>query len=160
MENETPQVQAETPAPQPELIIDKPIAIYLMESCKWGKFLSIIGFVSVGFMVILGFGVMAMFSAFMPEMPQNAALPFGGGFLGTIYLLMALLYFFPTLYLYRFSTKTKAALQNMSQDAMTEAFLNLKSMFKFMGVFMAVILGFYALMILGVGVGSVIGTLS
>ena len=153
-------MENETPVPQPELVIDKPIAIYLMESCKWGKFLSIVGFVMTGLMVLGGFAMMAMFSSFMPEMPENAAMPFGGGFLGGMYLFLALIYFFPTLYLYRFSSKTKAALQNMSQDAITESFLKLKSMFKFMGMFMAVILGFYALMILGVGVGAAIGGLS
>ena len=73
----------------------------------------------------------------------------GLGMLMTVlYLAFAALYFFPCLYLYRFSDKMKVALDAQDQVTLDESFLNLKSTFKFVGILMAVILGFYGLILL------------
>jgi hypothetical protein len=157
MENESAQSEAVEPTPQPQLVIDKHIAVYLMETCKWGKFLAIMGFVGVGFMVVIGLLMMTVLSSFMS---QEANMPFPAGLLGGFYLLIAVGYFFPSLYLLNFSNKTKLGLNSMSQIAMTEAFSNLKSLFKFMGVSIVVVLVIYGLILLGsiaVGIAAGLG---
>lgn len=62
-----------------------------------------------------------------------------------IYALMGLLYFFPAYYLYKFSTQLKTALAAKDSETLTSAFENQKSLYKFMGIFMIIVLGFYVL---------------
>lgn len=116
---------------------------YLYEAAKWGKFLSIVGFVMVGIMILV-----ALFAgSFIGMMAGEAGAMLGGAFFTIIYLIIAAIYVMPCLYLYRFSTKTKLALDLGNTEDLTDALGNLKSMFKFMGIFTAVILGFYGLAI-------------
>ncbi|MCX2742198.1 DUF5362 family protein [Pontibacter anaerobius] len=147
------------PAPQ-HVSINPPSAGYLQEIAKWGKFLAIVGFVMIGFMVVAGlFAGAAMGSLFFPqESVGGAAGIIGGGFFAFFYLLFALLYFFPVLYLYRFSGKMQDALRLQNEELLTTSFANLKSLFKFVGILTIVMLSFYVLgllfMFLGVGIGS------
>lgn len=135
------------------------IRTYLRETAKWGKFLSIIGFISIGFMVIGGilFGTIGMSAmndiSAMGGQPNPMGM-LGGGFIMIFYCLMGLLYFFPSLYLYRFSTKIKIALENDDETELTTAFMNMKSLYKFWGIFMAIIIGFYALLFIFAIVGG------
>ena len=62
-----------------------------------------------------------------------------------VYLLIALLLFFPCLYLYKFSVKMQSAVKVVSQENFDESLMNLKSMFKFYGIFTIIILSFYTL---------------
>ncbi|HEY5406098.1 MAG TPA: DUF5362 family protein [Ginsengibacter sp.] len=122
---------------------------YLTESAKWGKFLAIIGFIFCGFMVILAFITPFVFS----QLPTNASLPLGFStgmktWLTIVYLLFAVLFFFPCLYLYKFSIKMQVATRSVSQENFDESLMNLKSMFKFYGIFTIAILSFYALVII------------
>lgn len=123
--------------------LNEEIKGYLYETAKWGRFLAIVGFVMVGFMVIV-----ALFAgSFMSMMGGEAFAMMGGAFITVLYLAMAAIYFMPCLYLYRFSTKTKTALDLGSSMDLTEAFGNLKSVYKFWGILTAVMLGLYALAI-------------
>ncbi|MGI9545312.1 MAG: DUF5362 family protein [Cyclobacteriaceae bacterium] len=130
---------------------------YLMETAKWAKFLSIVGFIMIGILVIFAF----VFGTVMSNMPEFDEIPgfagIGGTFITVIYLIMALLYFFPTLYLFRFATKTKAALEGSNTDGLSGGLENLKSTFKFMGILMAIVLGFYALAFIFGIIGGIAG---
>ena len=83
---------------------------YLRETAKWAKFLAIIGFVMIGFMVLVGVFFGSIMGSAMSDL-EDAGLKagVGTGAFGFIYIFIALLYFFPTLYLYRFATRTKQA---------------------------------------------------
>lgn len=86
-----------------------------------------------------------MFSAF-----DNGML--GSGMkLGMImlYVLIGLIYFFPILYLFRFSNWTKKALMNKSSLDLSVALKNLKSHYKFIGILTIVIISLYILVIIG-----------
>ena len=61
-----------------------------------------------------------------------------------IYILLAGVYFVPITYLYRFSTQVKQAVENNNEEEYTTAFQNLKSLFKFLGIFTIVMLALYA----------------
>ncbi|WP_276498579.1 DUF5362 family protein [Pontibacter litorisediminis] len=135
--------------------ITPPSASYLREIAKWGKFLAVVGYVMIG-TIVLG----AVFAGFMMSSALSESIggTFVGGFFALFYVLIALLYFFPVLYLHRFSGKMQEALQLQDEELLTASFGNLKSLFKFMGILTIVVLGFYALgllsMFLGVGIGA------
>ncbi|GAB3824269.1 hypothetical protein [Pontibacter rugosus] len=135
-------------------------ADYLREAAKWGKFLAIVGFVVIGLMVVMALFAGAFMGAMMDGMSgaTGGAGAIGSGFLVVLYLLFALLYFFPVLYLYRFSSKAQQGVNLESPQAIAEAFKNLKSLLKFMGILTIIMIAFYGLallfMVLGMGIGS------
>ncbi len=134
-----------------DLHIDEESARYLKETAKWGRFLAIVAFIMIGFYVLaLLFGLMAggaMTGGFEAEYsttnPFAAAMGTGVGvafFIAYLALLTV-----PVVYLYRFSTRIKTALEGNDQTTLTNSFGNLKSMFKFYGILMIVMLGLIAL---------------
>lgn len=115
---------------------------FLLETAKWANFLAIVGFVMLGLMV-LGAIVMLVTGATYSSFIGGEA--FG---MGIAYLIAAVLYFFPTYYLFHFAKKMKNALMISSQDNLEVGFENLKSFFKFVGILMIVVLSLYILIIL------------
>ncbi len=143
----------------PALTISDPSRIYLRETAKWGNFLAIAGFIGSGLLVLFGLIFSFSFSALqhLPMDTMPGMLSGGFSFLfGFIYILIAILYFFPSLYLYRFSNKLKMALSMNNEEELTEAFSNHKSLFKFMGILTIVTLSLYALMFLFGILGAVV----
>lgn len=133
-----------------ELQIDQQSIGYLSETARWAKFLSIVGFVVCGFMVIfsLFFGsIMSMFSKLNSSSDAfgGSTMALGSYAFSIVYIIIALLYFFPCLYLFNFSSKMQTALRNNDQINLNAAFGNLKSCFKFVGILTIVVLSFYLL---------------
>ena len=115
---------------------------YLKETVKWSYFISIIGFIGVGFMVVGGLTmstVLASLGSLTGEL--YGAVP--AGFLGALYLILALIYFFPVYYLFNFSRKMKLALKENDTTTLTESFKNLKSHYKFVGILTLIIVILY-----------------
>ncbi len=130
---------------------------YMQVAAKWAKFLAIVYFIFEGLMVLVAFALIAGGSALGAMFAGTGYGVLGAGFgaaIGLIYLIFIALAFFPTLYLYRFAARTQDALRSSNDDQLTDAFKNLSAMFKFMGIMMAVILGFYALAIVFGGLGA------
>ena len=121
------------------------IKSYLLEAVKWGKFLAIMGYIGIGLMLLVAVGVMVAGNLFSG---LTGGAGFSMGFLSIIYIAIAAFYFFPVYYLHQFSIKLKRGLNSGSLPDVTEGFQNLKSLFKFMGVFMVVILSLYGVFIL------------
>ncbi len=132
------------------LKIDENSKSYLLEYSKWAKILAIIGFIGIGLMVI-GAIIFMFISGLSTLTDFKADFPVGlfGIIYGVVYLAMALLYYFPTSYLYKSATHFKSGLLNNNQEAVTSGFENLKSVFKFMGIMTIVMIGLYVLSILG-----------
>ncbi len=119
---------------------------FLSEAARWGKFLSIVGFVFCGLMMILAFFIPTLMMNLPPYNQVASAMTSAmSAGLTIVYLLLALLLFFPCLYLYRFSVKMKVALGSISQESFEASLQNLKSLLKFYGIFVIVMLSFYAL---------------
>lgn len=133
---------------------------FLIETAKWAKYLSILGFISCGFMAIAAFSLPFL----MNMMPGNEMMPMGSnamvkgmsGMLTVIYLGFALLLLMPCLYLYRFSTKMKIALLQTDTALLDTSFGNLKSFFKFYGIMTIVIFSIYALIFVFAIIGGAI----
>lgn len=120
---------------------------FLNEAAKWRKFLSIIGFILCGFMVIVAFFIPTLIMNIPPYnqlMPSGMTSSMSVGFT-IVYLLLSLLLFFPCLYLYQFSVKMKRALGSVSQENFEASLQSLKSLLKFYGIATIIILSFYAL---------------
>jgi len=146
----------EQPLSRRELQLTEVIKSNLVEAAKWAKFIAIIGFIGTGFMVIVGlfFGtIMGMVNRL--EGTETAALPsFVGAVVAVVYILLALLYFFPLKYLYDFSSKVKRAIEITDQDLFSEAILKLKSHYKYIGILMIVMICLY---ILGIIISIIAG---
>jgi hypothetical protein len=125
------------------LLVTDEMKIYLNETSKWGKFLAIMGFIGMGLMVLLAFFMMLGFST-LGDIPQTE---FPLSFMGFFYFLFALIYFFPVNYLYKFSIQVKKGITTDDQSSLTSGFQNIKSLFKFLGIFTIVILSLYALIL-------------
>ncbi|GAB4231475.1 MAG: hypothetical protein Tsb0034_03850 [Ekhidna sp.] len=127
----------------------------LLETAKWGKFLGIVGFVFTGLMVFVGLMMFAV-----PDM----GLMMPTSVLSLIYMLLSLFYFFPSLYLYRFSIKIRSGIHNGEMLERSAAFENMKKLFLFMGIVTIVLLAFYVLIfffgLLGGMLGGLMGTYS
>jgi hypothetical protein len=141
-----------------ELQLDQPSINYLNEASRWSRFLSILGFVYIGLLLIVGilfgsFGNSLMSGTGDSELPMR----FSGVFFSFIFILMALVLFIPVLYLFNFSSKTRRALRNNDQHVLTEALKNLKSFFKFYGILAIIGLSIYALAIVAAVIGGMVG---
>ncbi|MEM6699263.1 MAG: hypothetical protein AAF599_12745 [Bacteroidota bacterium] len=131
----------------------------LRESARWAKFIAIVGFVMVGFMVLASFFIGAAFSDLAGINDSLSMAAAGGGiFMTVLYLLAAALYFFPCLFLYRFATKTKAALIEYDTNGVTEGLKQMKNYFQFIGIMIAILLGFYALVLVFGVIGGLFAT--
>lgn len=136
-----------------ELQIDQQSIGYLSETARWAKFLSIVGFVVCGLMIVVALfagTVMTTLSRFgrSDDTALQGITGVSGAFVSLIYIIIALLYFFPCLYLFNFSGKMQTALHNNDQTSLNASFSHLKSCFKFVGILTIVVLSFYLLAII------------
>ena len=121
----------------------------LREGAKWTFFLSIMGFIGVGIMVLAAIFMTIALSSVPSELDSYGMFGAMKGFISLFYLLMAVLYFFPIYYLYKYSSNVKTALQFNDSNLLADAFVNLKSHHKFLGISIIVIFSLYLLVIIG-----------
>jgi len=141
-----------------ETSLDETSKAYLLETVRWTKFLAILTFIMIGFMVLgalfLIFGMGAMMSN---GMNMGAMGGFGAAGLGTGYLILIGLYIYPVLCLYRFGTNIKAGIQSNNQLLINEGFRYQKNMYRFIGILTIIVLALYLLAIIFGGIGSMMG---
>jgi tetrahydromethanopterin S-methyltransferase subunit F len=119
---------------------------FLSEAARWGRFLSIIGFIFCGLIVVMAFFIPTLIMNIPPYNQLASGMTSAMSVGITIgYLLASLLLFFPCLYLYKFSVKMKVALNAISQENFETSLQNLKSLLKFYGILAIILLSFYAL---------------
>jgi len=127
---------------------------FLKETAKWAYFLSIIGFVFLGLFVILAFFMFSAGSALGSMSGMGALGAMGGAAIGVVYLLIALLYFFPILYLFKFASKTRKAFAENNTELLTDGIESLKSHYKFVGILMIIVISFYAVVFVIAGIAA------
>jgi hypothetical protein len=142
------------------LTIDPLIKSHLYETARWGKFLAIIGFICCAFIVLGGIVFVSSLGTFQRTYGMNeggvALSAFGPGIV-ILYICIAILYFFPCLFLLRFSNKMKSALVADNQAELTGSFQNLKVLFRYVGILTIIVLSIYILVILFGGLGLLLG---
>lgn len=135
---------------------------FIRETAKWATFLSIMGFIFIGFMVLGALGMFAM-GATMGSMgggTMGAMGLLGGNTMGVMFLVMAVFYFFPVMYLYKFASNAKDALNSNNTERLTTAFENLKSHYKFVGILTIIGMSFYIIAIVVSVIGAVAASAS
>jgi len=163
MEERYENNSAENLQPEPvTLTVTEDIRSFIYESSKWTKFLAIVGFVFTGLMIMLSLSVSAIISSMnsMVGAQNNPYAAMGTGFLTVFLLIMAAIYFYPSFILFKFSTSAKQAVLYGDQESLSVAMNKMKSFFKFWGILLIVILGFYGLAIISAivaGVGANMG---
>jgi hypothetical protein len=131
-----------------DLSIDHESSLYLTETARWAKFLAIVGFVTCGLLAVASFfiGSLLARSALPTYGSEGAgAIAGAGGLITAVYLAIAVLYFFPCLFLYQFSVRLKAALRDNDQVMLNQSLKSQKSLFKYVGILTIIAISFYAL---------------
>ncbi len=141
---------------QPRLLEIDYVRQMLNTTAKWTKFLGIMGFIACGFVVLAALSMFTLGNG-LSEIPNMPVAFMTGGFLGTMYLLAAVLYFFPSRYLYQFSEKLNQAIQSEDETQLVLALDKNKSFFKFIGITTIVVLALYVLMFIGIIAGVAMG---
>jgi len=117
---------------------------HLDEARKWSMFISILGFIGIGFLLLAAIFMGAIFNFI-----DDDTLPKGIGIgISVMYLIFGAIYFFPIYYLFRFSQKSKQAVKDHNSDTLVEAIGNLKSHYKFLGIMSIVMMAVYPIFLI------------
>jgi len=108
---------------------------------KWSMFMAILGFIALGLMLILGIVAALFLSVFNTETIADAA---SWGYIpAAIILVFSVLYFFPLLYLYRFSNHAGIAVRTIDKSQMQKAIRYLRKYYVYMGTLLIIVLVLY-----------------
>ncbi|HEV7164170.1 MAG TPA: hypothetical protein VGO35_02125 [Gammaproteobacteria bacterium] len=125
-----------------QVVVSENALGYLNATRPWVKFLAILGFIGIAFMVLFGLLMIFGFSL----LPTQPGAPAFGAVFGVFYFLFAAIYFMPCLFLYRYS-RAIAAIPASGQGALEEALKSQKSFWKFMGIVALIIVSIEVLVI-------------
>ena len=140
----------------PELHVDGIAFAHLKETAKWAKFLAIVGFFICGIL-----GIVALFSGnilnSMGELggPTGTQAMLGAGLMSAMYIIIGIIYFALSLFLYRFAGKMNVELQSTDQDNFNLALHNLKLVYRITGIIVIVYLALIVLLLIfGIGAAA------
>ena len=126
--------------------VDSGVISLLTQTKPWVRFMSILGFVGCGFLVISGMimGAVGTFSQMGPA----------GGFIGFVYIAMAVLYVFPALFLFRYADGIRDLARLRTPRALEGALDQQRRFWRFVGIFTIVVLGLY---VVGLLIAMIVG---
>ena len=132
--------------------IDQSSKAHLWEAAKWAKFLAIMGFIMCGLAILFGIFMGTIYSSIMRNYDDyGGASAYADGmgvFMIIVYVAIAVIYFFPCLFLLRFANHMKNALNTDDQGTLNTSFQNLKIMFRYVGIVTIIFISLYILFIL------------
>ena len=115
---------------------------------KWTMFIAVIGFIFLGLLLIIGIVAGTFLTAFKSG-TSGTGIPEPLVYL--IYLVLAVVYFFPVMYLFRFSKLTAKAVQTLGKEELHKAFKALKAYFVYLGVIIIIGLSLYVVALIVAG---------
>ena len=127
---------------------------YLAQTRPWVRFLSVIGFIFIGF-----FAVTAVVAAIALFASGNAFSDLPVILIGLLYVGIGLVYFFPVLFLHRFATELKRLNPQNATQAIEQALGHQKSFWKYVGILTIVSFGLVALTTTGAIVLGIISAI-
>jgi hypothetical protein len=109
---------------------------------KWTMFLAVLGFIFLGLMLITGIVTGTFLTAFKSKevglgLPESLIL--------ALFIVVAIIFYLPVLFLFRFSRNTRDAVQNRDKQKLEKAFRNLRIYFTYFGILVIIILSLYLL---------------
>lgn len=129
------------------LVVNEDMRSYLYETAKWARFLSIVGFLMTGLLVMIAFSASAFETALTQTPGGEQMAQLGSTMLMIMMLIFALIYFYPSLMLFKYATSAKTAVLYGDQESLVTAMAKMKSFFKFWGILTLVMISFYMLSI-------------
>ncbi|HAD33653.1 MAG TPA: hypothetical protein DCF44_04020 [Chitinophagaceae bacterium] len=132
-----------------EIQIDLDSRDYLLESCKWAKFLAIVGMVIIGLLMVLMF-----FSFFSLSLVKDTFSSFYTLY-SLVYLGVIALYSYPVIALYRFSKKVRIGIDQADQVEFNEGLRFLKATFRYIGIMTIIIIAIYSIILLIALIGGI-----
>ena len=111
-------------------------------------FLAIIGFIFLGLFIIIGLIAGTFLTAFNSG-EKGLGVPESLMFVPV--LLQAAIFFFPVLFLFRFSKHTSHAIQNLDKLRLHKAIKNLKYYFAYIGILLIIVLSLYIVVLIVAG---------
>jgi magnesium-transporting ATPase (P-type) len=118
-----------------DLQVDAGIQEHLLQTARWAKFLGIVGFIFSGLLLVISlFAFLSVGNQASNEYAYSKSTAVNS--LTSLLFLLAItvVWFFASLYIFRFATNMKSAIQNTDQLAFNESFSNLSKNYKFMGI--------------------------
>ena len=164
----SPQTQsiAETKLIHQNALTD-PMFKYLKEAAPWMRFIGILGYIQCGFLAssaITMLVTMGTFSTVWNSIPDMGV--FGDIFttafsfsLGIVYLILALVYFFPAHFTFLFGAKIRNYIISGRENELEEAFKNNKSLWKFNGILAIILLSLVPVLIIVMIIAAVASAL-
>ena len=138
-----------------ELQVDSVASAHLKETARWAKFLAIVGLVLSFMLLLLGLFanvfMSSMYKGIQSVNPEADVM--GRGVLTVMCFVGAAIYFFLSLFLLRFAGKMKQALLTTDQESFNVSLMNLKFVYRIMGIIVIIYLAFIALLFL-IGIGT------
>lgn len=115
---------------------------------KWTMFLAIMGFIGIGIILSIG-----LFAGVFLSIFKTGDTPIGitEGLVFIPVLIVAVIYFFPVLFLFRFSKHTTFAVKNLDKQALSKAIKNLKSYYIFLGILVIILITAYVFAFIAAG---------
>jgi hypothetical protein len=138
----------ETPSEIRKIEIEHDTLNHLNTMRKWAMFLAIIGFILLGLIIIVGLIAGTFLTAFNTS-EKGLGIP--DSLMFAPVLLLALVYFFPVLFLFRFSKHTSHAIRTLDKLELHKAIKNLKSYFAYLGILIIIILSLYIVVLIIAG---------
>jgi hypothetical protein len=138
----------ETPIENRKIEIEPDTLKHLNATRKWAMFLAIIGFIFMGLMIVIGLIAGTFLTAFNSG-EKGLGIP--ESLLFVPVLLLAVIYFFPVLFLFRFSKHTSHAILTLDKLEFHKAIKNLKYYFAYIGILIIIILSLYIVVLIVAG---------
>jgi hypothetical protein len=135
--------------------ITETMVYYLKGAAPWLRFLGIIGFIGCGILVVSGLVMLIAMPSFIQDIAVLGSL--AGASVGGLYIVLGVVGFFPTRFIYCFGARIRNFLRNNSEQELEQAFKYNKSFWKFSGIVTIIYLAIIPIAIV-IGIIAVIGS--
>lgn len=115
---------------------------------KWTTFLSILGFIVLGLLIIAGLTASFFFATFKTR-EANLGIP--ESIMIILFIIAGAIYFFPVFFLFRFSRNTRDGIQKLNPLKLQKGFNNLRLYFTYIGIMVIVVLSIYVIALVAAG---------
>jgi heme/copper-type cytochrome/quinol oxidase subunit 2 len=115
---------------------------------KWTTFLSVLGFIFLGLLIVAGLTTSLFLSTFKT---QEANLGIPESVMIIILITVGAIYFFPVFFLFRFSRNTRDAIQNLDKQKLAKGLKNLRLYFAYFGIMVIVAMSIYVVALIAAG---------
>lgn len=126
---------------------------HLRGTKPWVRLLSVLSFIGAFFMVLGGLAMMVG-AGFLGEAGLEGMAGVG---IGAAYLLFAVIYIFPALWMWRYASSIQTLLSSRRAADLDTAMRNQKAVWRFFGIIAMVILVLYAVILVGAIVFGALG---